>query len=507
MSNRMRTIKSLPLIAVLFTCVVILSSAAIFASEESTPSSEVSSWLAPDLDSVQAKAVSEEIFDKLDSGTRASMTIDDVYWLLYYGMRGESYSSDYSLPRIASYTDRIAQTLYGSGQSVPTVSLYSRVTSINSNISDLFHAIVDGNSTNIPVGPGIRQMLYGIDSQGNWETTFDVTQDSRDLLQLIYAVSNQIHGDGQNSTYYLSTLNQTVSSIDSKIDSGFEWRSVPITYFQTRVDGVNGSSASSGWYDHLAFGFYPGNSVNLNTPAVFRAYFPWESSADHATFPGLSDLNVSVYVNNQMLADVPPSDYYVESAPGGFFIYFFNISFKSADSIYFFDITTPPGYYYNSSSAFTLSSIDFNTDEYQQLKQAFYQVKTAESVSALSNYLVSPEKQAAEQASQQVIDDTLDGFTGSGSAAAKGSDIGSMKNISGSVQNGLDTGGSAGDAASVFTNSNFWSWFTQSTSDGINNAYPAPVVEQRRGSGDEIPDFISGDHDELENYRNRRDRW
>ena len=117
----------------------------------------------------------------------------------------------------------------------------------------------------------------------------------------------------------------------------------------------------------------------------------------------------------------------------------------------------------------------------------------------LADYLVSPEKQAAEDASDPVIEETLDGFTGNGSAAAKRSDSRAMKDVSGSLQNGLNSGGSVSGATGVFNSgSDFWGWFTQQNSNYINNPYPAPVVSPTRGSGDEIVDFLTPNSNELQ---------
>lgn len=491
MSNRTRTIKSLPLIAVLFTCVVILSSAAIFASEEFTPSSEVSSELDPISAPILPEEYKDPVFTYLASGeaVRASYTVSDVYVLLNSALVGESNSSTYSLPRIAAYT---FNTSY-------------RLLTTNSRLSDILHAIVDGDSSNIPVGPGIRQMLYGLDGSGNWETQFDVSQDSRDLLQLVYSSAQQIHADGQNSNFYLSQISSNLSS--------YNWLSTNSTYYGIS-SGLNTTYLSAFTSAPSFVGqFNIPSGVYNNTPSVLRVFLSLQNFSAYTTSPTLS--LSGVYVGNDYkVSNIP--DYFIESTKDGIYIYLFGFEILDSNQRYSFMISStsdyPVKFWANHSGH--IEYIPFDTDDYQLMKTAFYQAKAANAqgsmasdVNRLANYLADPDKVAAEQASQQVIDDTLDGFTGNGSAAAKTSDTGSMKNMSGSIQSGLDSGASASNAASVFSNQTFWSWFTQSTSNGINNPYPAPVVQNTRGSGDDVPDFLSGNQAELNDLLNQRNSW
>lgn len=474
----------------LFTCVLIgLSSAPIFAASEDSPSSEVTSWLAPDLDSVHAKELAEQLSDR---AVQVDYTTTDIYNLLYNAMRGEVYNSSYSLPKIASYTNRIAQILYGSGQAVPSTSLYSRVNTINTNISDLFHAVVDGSSSNIPVGPGIRQMLYGIDSGGDWETLFDTSQDSRDLLQLIYASSQQIHGDGQNNSYYLSNLDSKAAILNSS------WTAFNVTYngWSSSLNGTYDTSTNPANAYDVTYYFKFTNNSGANTYRFSRIFLNMINT-------GISDSSrVTIYapVGNHMYEFPPESSYlmgryvYLTDLPNNFASnqsFIIKIDF---DYVSFTTTKTLTAEYLPDSIYSLLSNAELDL---RLINRHFDSIGS--DVSTLAKYLADPDKVAAEEASQQVIDDTLDGFTGNGSAAAKTSDTGSMKNMSGSIQSGLSTGASAGNAASVFSNQTFWSWFTQQNSDQINNPYPAPVVNMnnRKSSGDEIVDFMSGHDQEL----------
>lgn len=119
--------------------------------------------------------------------------------------------------------------------------------------------------------------------------------------------------------------------------------------------------------------------------------------------------------------------------------------------------------------------------------------------------ILVPDKahQTAKKASESVTNQALDDFTGSGSGATKGSDVSSMKNISGSIQNGLSSGVPVSGATGAFdSNSGFWGWFSQENSNNINSPYPVPVLNNQRSdkksaSSDDIIDFLSPKNEEL----------
>ena len=161
---------------------------------------------------------------------------------------------------------------------------------------------------------------------------------------------------------------------------------------------------------------------------------------------------------------------------------------------------------YLSINQTTVEYINDYSKEYFELYNLINDQVNNDNLSKLTQELASDDIREAKEASKQVIDDTLDGFTGSGSAAAKGSDIAGMKSISGDVQSGLNGGGSISGATYVFgINSGFWDWFTQTTSNNINNPYPAPIVDQTRGSGDEIIDFLTNNNQEVQDLLRSRE--
>lgn len=108
---------------------------------------------------------------------------------------------------------------------------------------------------------------------------------------------------------------------------------------------------------------------------------------------------------------------------------------------------------------------------------------------------------AAKQAQQQYEDQAIQDFTGSGSAAASSSDLNDLKQISGTVSSGLDSGGSVSNGLSVFdpnyqdqSGNRFWDWFSQDNYNNINN----PNLNNRRfASQDEIIDFYNQNQNEV----------
>lgn len=107
-------------------------------------------------------------------------------------------------------------------------------------------------------------------------------------------------------------------------------------------------------------------------------------------------------------------------------------------------------------------------------------IKIFNDLSKISRYFASDSKLNAEEASQPVIDQALDDFTGEGSASVKVRDISSAKDVSNSLKSGLDSGGSAGEALSILSpNNSFWlGWFSQDCASYFEYIDPSePWVE------------------------------
>lgn len=460
-------------ITVLTLIIALCASVLCFATDEETP--DFSSVVSPYDD------ILEEIF--ASGGTKVAYDANDIYLLLNTYFKGSLYNTSYSsnlgnspflIGRLCYYLDHAfgADFYLAGGDNVWQYT------------ADSLHYIVNGTTDYSQAQ--LQAMTWG---------------KTGDILTSTQAISQST-----------SQSNTTLQSINSKL-TNYSWTSSPVSNItvRTSIDGTPISSNVSGFDFYVSLSF--DSSFDSYLPNVFRIFFPIE----RFTSTGVSDQSfihipeLSCFVNNNRYQlNVP--DYFIEQTATGFYAYFFGFNPYSTD-YYTFHIHLDKDATYRYWTSVSASYIPFNTDDYQFMKTAFYQQKSANSfgsidqnVQLLADRFIDSDVQAAEQASQGVIDDTLTGFTGNGSAAAKVSDSTAMKNMSGSVQSGLSTGASASNATSVFSNTTFWSWFTQATSNGINNAYPAPTVSQSR-DGDQVVDFLSRNENDLHDLLNQRDSW
>lgn len=114
----------------------------------------------------------------------------------------------------------------------------------------------------------------------------------------------------------------------------------------------------------------------------------------------------------------------------------------------------------------------------------------------------------AKQAQQEYENQAIEDFTGSGSASASVSDQSSIKSVSGTLKNNLNTGHSVSEGLSVFSTTNgLWGWFSQDNA----NWFTTPNNNTRSGSNDiyqnksselilDIPDYLSQSDQYYNNY-------
>lgn len=426
----------------------------------------------------------DPVYDKLAAGDVRAVeyTTTDIYNLLQSALNGSSYLSAYSLPQIASQVRRISTVLYGSGQAVPSSgNLFDNV----SNIMSYLRAYDSGSA--VGLGTLALNMQYDITDIKNFNSNIN-----NNVSSLVTSSSN---------------IYSKISSLDS-----LNWSSFGASFLGATSD-LSTNYLSSRQINSIFAVFRLADKTN--NPGVIRLSIPFRTEYTNPSSSTFSLDGVYAYNGGSFVKLPYTGDYFIESSDSGIYLYLFDFNRFLASSVpYYFQISNSSWGYYNSSGSSSAFAIPFDSYDYQILKTSFYQFKTANSIgsldeaaSSLAQYFVSPQKQAAENASQPVIDDTLSGFTGSGSAAAKTSDTGGMKNMSGSIQSGLDTGASASNAASVFSNTTFWTWFSQDNANKINQPYPAPSFPQLRGSGDQIVDFLSGNQQELDSLLNQRNSW
>lgn len=443
-------------ITILTLIIALCASVLCFATDEETP--DFSSVVSP---------YSDEYSEYLGSGAKVAYDVNDVYLLLNNYFKGSMYNSSNSttsvfpLVRIAAWTQGIYEAVYGTSSGQNNID----------NIADALYYFPNSSSS------------YSL----------------AELQGMTWGYAGDINSK-------LSLTNSYLNSLSSK----YNWLSTSssVQWYLNSSRQVISSSQSGSAFSAVFNNFYSTSSL---IPILYRIYVPFMNSNLYDTSSDF-DLSVGYFdpSNNNITSVSSDIEYFLEPTTRGTYIYLFGFRPHNVSYVSF---TLSGAVQFDSNYSGSVSYLTFNSDEYQLIKTAFYQAKSANSfgsiehnVQLLADRFIDSDVQAAEQASQGVIDDTLTGFTGNGSAAAKVSDSTAMKNMSGSVQSGLSTGASASNATSVFSNTTFWSWFTQATSNGINNAYPAPTVTQTR-DGDQVVDFLSRNENDLHDLLNQRDSW
>lgn len=354
-----------------------------------------------------------------------------------------------------------------------------------------------------------------------------------DLQGMTWQLANSINNQLSSTNSILGNIYNNIGTTNAKLEYVFsaiedtiniKWYDYPASYVGTKTSS-NGSYLSSLTNSSLFIVDY--SFSDYIQPSLIRLSFPvLRYAAGHSDSSQYFISSISASSGNNSYSVTIP-EYFILPTSRGLHVYLFGFSPVSGYK-YSFSLSSAP---YNStfySNGMTGAFyIPFDTLDYQIIKTAFNQAKSADSdkksldqlvsissqlsvlaqssqsgsqaAEALADYIVSPQKQAAEDSSQQVINSTLNNFTGSGSGAAKSSDSNAMKDVSGSLQSGLNAGGSVSGATGVFNSSgDFWKWFSQENSNYINNPYPAPVVSPTRGAGDEIVDFLTPNSNELQ---------
>ena len=334
-----------------------------------------------------------------------------------------------------------------------------------------------------------------------------------DLQGMTWQIANSINNQLTSTNSILGNIYNNIGTTNAKLEYVFsaiedtinlKWYTSSLTYLGTSLTRSTNYFSSPQQNIEFYSAFSGFTAFNQNDPCIIRLFVPIKLTSNYVTSSNFS-LDIHKYSSNSFSSLSPVPDFFTENTLNGTYFYIFGFR-PTFDTLFFhvyasgqslrFDTTYPPQIVY----------IPFDTMDYQVIKTAFYQAKAASNQSELTqaaqdlaNYFVSPAKQAAENASQQVINDTLNNFTGSGTGAAKSSDSNAMKDVSGSLQSGLNAGGSVSGATGVFNSSgDFWKWFSQENSNYINNPYPAPVVSPTRGAGDEIVDFLTSNSNELQ---------
>lgn len=396
------------------------------------------------------------------------------------------------------------------------------VRAVEKTVTDVYNLLDDIFYGDSPYSMGILAQIADMLDFEAGNTSYTIA----DLQGMTWQIASSINNQLTSTNSILGNIYNNIGTTNAKLEYVFsaiedtiniKWYSTNSLYAGTRLsiggENLTSLTQSSSFYSGFSFS-------GIDNPQLVRIEIP----VSRYGFGFTSPLGIKLNSITSGSSNVVVPDYFVTNTNTSTYIYLFDFNFPQSSSlIYWFNLTFDGNLTFYPNGSASVVSIPFDTLDYQIIKTAFNQAKSAKSLDelkvisstlsslansvsagsdaaeALADYFVSPEKQAAEDASSQVINSTLNNFTGNGSGAAKSSDSNAMKDVSGSIQSGLNGGGSVSGATGVFNSgSDFWGWFTQQNSNYINNPYPAPTVNSTRGSGDEIVDFLTPNSNELQ---------
>ena len=406
----------------------------------------------------------------ISSSNSLDSTLDNIYDSLGAGTSG--YNVLYLLDSILNQANAINDNLeYNDGTTVQGLGLMVQyiqryTNSINNNVSvckDHLQSITFDLAT---IHSYLNNLQTSLDTIHNDNSNFLSVFSSLDNLSWTSFVNNPILGysytvdDALSGTYftpsvYPSSYNDFYVVIDSsslynkalKFDIPFY--SVNNAEFNIDFKTIIGNKIFSSSFDDILF--FNNNSLS-STIIVYGLDFAYSSP-------------------NKILMHITPS--------------------VSSQNIYFYTGTS------------FVSYLNFDSMDYQYLSMAL-------SLRLLSSVYASPDLIAAKKAQQNYEDTALSDFTGSGSASASTSDLGSLNGASATLKSGLDTGASVSDGFSVFNpNSSLWGWFSQRNYNEINNLY---VPDQRnlfRGSSvsDIDTPYLDNNTNEFYNLLGGDNKW
>lgn len=410
-------------------------------------------------------------------------------------------------------------------------------------VDDIYNILLtifsSGNGSVIPV---LQNMALNIN--GTYTSQYAISM--RDYLEAISGAS--LYGTGQNALYYGAT-GQTIADfqfviaslmgkhfstddglyIDRLLASAVNYlssvnsRLVDVSSTISNLENIDFLNSTYRYRQTIDHNF---NDFVSYSDYVYKVYYniPLQTSESTALNGSICEFtiplsNISSNFKYSILRLRPNGSTYPMSYKllysfldyTGIKVYFELINYYSPNNGFILEYTIDSGSaYIDNGDLNYVRYVPWGSSDFHVLSNTFSQYNIIDkanfiyaSMQNLENLVPDSAHQAAKHASESTTNQALQDFTGSGSGAAKGSDVSSMKNISSSLQSGLNAGGSVSGATSVFsTTSGFWGWFSDDNYLNINYPYPAPVLNNQRSdkksvSSDYIIDFLSPKNDEL----------
>lgn len=443
----------------------LLFSVSVFADDvlinEDSPldsSSGVSSPLSADLDQQELYSFAEGLAAEMVSQNVITAAAATDYTQLIYNLLVTNFNSSNS-GTFSNYLYTLKSIFVGGNgyvANVPTMGLYELIMKMyiqlveNSTgggyssttlrgmimlMADYILGYPDDNPDFALSLPGQLTQLYNIEVGSNYQLSL-IKSDTANLLSSVQSL---------NSISW-----QTVSS------SNFEFFGTSLT-LEGEYDTVNKSG--NDLFVKVRFG-------TLNSASIYSIVDAWYSQPntfEHTSvdFYYHSNLSDSPVLLDDIYCFVMSNRLIFSSLPEVFKNRYIILHFHNDDIVCVYNNKYTPSLQY-------ISGTDYRG---WGLRQNFSVFHIEQLLNNLNSELAPTDITAAREASKEVINDTLDNFTGSGSAAVKKSDSSALKDVSSGLRSGLNADGSVSYALSVFdTSSDFWSWFSSSVFSEVNGS-------------------------------------
>lgn len=415
---------------------------------------------------------------------------------------------------VCSNTVFATQNVYDSAANTKLQNIYNYFTTSN---------WVSNQSNGSPRYTDLRGVMFDVtlmllNIQSDQSATRTNTGQINNALGLLDQKVDAIYNNTDYVETHLANINSNTDYVETHLSNiyssleniGWTNRNITYSYHQTLSDAVSQSNALTS---------------NLSSRHIYiRVNFTdWDPYNDalNLVFPIIPYFSDTVpkgqmYIDNIYgLSNAANSSVLVSSND----IYFAYNSYQRASTFYLdgigrayaggganqasrrtliFDVTGTQNVYIFGTDIVTARSLPYGSEDYLKLAnyiklQSFDLDGIESNLQTLVDVYASPDVIAAKQQQQAYEDQAITDFTGSGNAAASTSDTTNMKNVSGAIKSGLDSGGSVNGALGVFnTSGGLWDWFSQSNYDEINGP------QTRSRGSDEYIDFYSINRAELE---------
>lgn len=437
--------------------------------------------------------------NELTSTRAVEYTTTDIYLLLLQILSNNNSSSAASLSTIQNYLLLIRNAL--TGNSATTQSIANTLYGKFGALLDLVTELTDGNAdwtSNHTLGP-LQYIAFAFDLH-NFSNLTDFEQYT--LYDYLILGDNILAGIQEYLPnlipYDYTSILSTISSAIYSVVSNTSLISSRILNFSNAFDNYVRYADSFHWQSFIngSSPYFVGYTYDFEdiitlpssgTLSLNQDFYAWFSGMPQDFY---NNYLYKIHINVQRLAlnnyvYTPTVEFYVRYNNASYKVNnidFMVIPYRSGIDIYF---TSPVFSTYDEFAIkfiappiLAITNVDpiinfLRSDQrdYWDFKDQIIKYKNANTISDFKKLYASDDLIAAKENQQAFEDQALSDFTGSGSAAAKGSDLSSLKGISGSFTSGLSSGGTISQATSVFSsNSELWGWFTQNTKNSLDNS-------------------------------------